>query len=383
MFSRISIHVNDIVDADELRGFLLGAKPAGAKSLAHDGVFWREIKAEYPEIVLVGRKYRETQPLSNPLGEADDLAAWIVDSSCAGVYDLWEGYNETPRHQLDARCQFDVRMAQRLHAAGLKYVCGSWSVGVPDIPDWLLPQMLDVLRAADAIGVHEYCAPRMDDPRGLDLGTVRNLVALVAPGLQASATEDLTGWFTLRWRKWYPTLPEDCRKPLIVSECGIDSGACHWDPGAQGGWRSFTDVPGYLEQLRWYDSYLMRDGVLLATIFCCQAHDPTWATFNVSGEMLAALGRYIESTHQVEDAWKALMLAKMEELRAAASSVATATAEAGQAVVVLGQRVAELGTLMEQMPSSPDVSGVGVALDQGIAAITGAVDEAKRLLGLG
>lgn len=136
--------------------------------------------------------------------------------------------------------------------------------------------MLDALRLADYIGVHEYCAPRMDDPRGLDTH---------------NPTE---GWFVLRYRKWYPMLPPDCQKLLLITECGIDSGAVHWDPGGHGGWRSFTDAEGFLEQLSWYDQILQRDSYVAgATVFCWGTLDPAWDSYDISGRMVGLLASHI------------------------------------------------------------------------------------------
>ena len=277
MSSKLGVHINFVTEADAMRDFILNARPVVVKTLHHDAVFWREIKAEYPELLLIGRRFVENQPLSNPTGEAEDMARRILDMSTAHICDAWEGYNEVSRSKLEPLCRFDRRLAELLHEEGLKYVAGSWSVGVPDIPDWQEPEMLDALRVTDYIGVHEYCAPRMDDPRGLD-------------------TDDpTTGWFVLRYRKWYPTLPPDCQKPLLITECGIDSGAAHWDPGAQGGWRSFTDAQGYLEQLMWYDQILQQDDYLAGvTIFCWGTLDPTWDTFDIRGEMVDLLANYIK-----------------------------------------------------------------------------------------
>lgn len=279
MGSKLGVHVNDIIDGNALRDFHRTARPVIAKTIAHDAGFWREVKAEHPQLFLVARRYVEKQPLLSPESEADSLARWILDASLAGVADAWEGYNESSRGQLPERCRFDRRLAMRLHEGGLKYVCGSWSVGVPDLPDWQRGEMLDALRVADYIGVHEYCAPRMDDARGLIAGS-----------------SPQAGWFTLRYRLWYPLLPPDCRKPLLITECGIDSGAAHWDPGKQGGWRSFTTARGYLEQLAWYDSHLQADPYVGgATIFCDQAHDPRWRTHDLQGECELLLRDYIVS----------------------------------------------------------------------------------------
>lgn len=316
MRSKLGVHVNHITGADAMRDFILNARPVVVKTVHHDAVFWAEIKAEYPELLLVGRKFCEHQRLSNPENEAEDLARWIFDSSVTYVYDVWEGYNETPANKLERRCRFDRRMAELLHAEGLRYVAGSWSVGVPHIPRWQEPEMLDALRVADYIGVHEYCAPRMDS---------EFLRYPDDPDIQP----EVGGYFTLRYRKWWPTLPPDCQKPVIISECGIDSGAAHWDPGAQGGWRSFSDAQGYLEQLEWYDQFLQQDEYVTgATIYCYGTLDPTWETFDISGEMVGLLAEYLR-----EQAGPPPPEGELEELRAR-------VAELEEENAVLGEQLA-------------------------------------------
>ncbi len=283
MPSKLGVHINHITDAAGIRDFILNARPVVVKTIHHDAVFWAEIKAEYPGLLLIGRKYCDRQPLSDPEGEAEDLVRWILDSSVTTIYDTWEGYNEISRSKREQLYRFDQRMAEILHEYGLTYVAGSWSVGNPDIPQWQEPGMLDVLRIADYIGVHEYCAPRMDSE------------FLMHPH-DSDIQPEVGGYFTLRYRHWYPTLPPDCQKPLLITECGIDSGACHWDPGAQGGWQSFTDAQGYLQQLRWYDQYLQEDDYIAgATIFCHGTLDPTWRTYDISGEMARLLAGYLRA----------------------------------------------------------------------------------------
>jgi len=173
--------------------------------------------------------------------------------------------------------RFDIEMTRRLHETGLKYGVGSWSVGTPDIPDWTSTWFTETLRVADFLALHEYCAPRMDDPRGLDGNE---------------------GWFTLRYKKMLRALRglnlDFPLPPIIITECGIDSGAAHWDPGAQGGWRSFTSPQDYLEQLKWYDGHLQEElQVKGACIFCIHDQSGHWTTFDVKGEMLDLLQNYI------------------------------------------------------------------------------------------
>lgn len=273
--SKLGFHVNGITDASKMLEVFEYCQPRIIKSLHHDAPFWRTVKQRCPDTFLLGRMYVSKQPLHNPEQAAIDHARAIRTSSCAHVYDAWEGYNEIPRDHLVARCEYDYYTAEELKVNGIPYCCGSWSVGVPDISDWLNPSMLEALKNAAFVSCHEYCAPTMNDARGLVLG----------------GTE---GWFTLRYHKWYLTLPKECQKPLIISECGIDSGAAHWPVDAQGGWRSFTTPLGYLEQLKWYDSWLLIDSYVLgACIYCWGTFDDTWASYDVSGPMVTLLADYI------------------------------------------------------------------------------------------
>jgi len=273
--SKLGFHVNFITNNSAMYTLFSYCQPKVIKSLRHDSVFWSDVKSVCPNTKLVGRYYVDKQPLDSPDANAAKFANYILNSPCAHIYDVWEGYNEISRDKLTERCKFDMVLAGLLHKEGIKYCCGSWSVGVPDIEDWLRSCMRDALEASDAVSCHEYCAPTMNDPRGL-----------IAGGTM--------GWFTLRYRQWYPGLPPECQKPLIISECGVDSGAPHWPVSGQGGWRSFMAAPSYLEQLKWYDSWLMRDSYVVGgCIFCYGTLDPRWDSYDVTGEMATLLAEYI------------------------------------------------------------------------------------------
>jgi hypothetical protein len=152
--------------------------------------------------------------------------------------------------------------------------------------------MLNLMRKADYLGLHEYCAPTMWDIRAFD------------PPYTDKESYLTSGWFTLRYRKVWDILKDYIPNPppIIISECGIDSGAAHWDPGAQGGWKSFTTIEGYIEQLSWYDRQLrMDDYVLGATIFTFGSRSQhLWKTYDLwePPEARQALGDYIISQHE-------------------------------------------------------------------------------------
>jgi len=292
MGSKLGIHVNVPEDENRYVEFCRVAKPAAVLHLDLGNTsFPRRVKEVSPNTLIIGRKWFASQPLDNPESRADRAVGAMLDSSCGreGLIDVWVVYNEIGPHITHDYMRFDMRAMQRLHEANQKGAVGNWSVGTPDIYDWYSGWFHETLRVADYLAIHEYCAPAMDSPRGLDAAN---------PG---------EGWFTLRYRKMMRALREQnlgfSIPPLLITECGIDSGAAHWDPGAQGGWRSFASPQEYLRQLKWYDSYLQGDDYVAgaATIFCCGTHDPTWDSFDVQGEMLDLLQNYLVEEQQGDD----------------------------------------------------------------------------------
>jgi len=265
--SKLGLHINFITEADAMRRWILRVRPAVVKTLHHDIAFWEPIKAEYPELFLIGRIEYEHQPLADPIAEARRVSRDILEQPTLRVCDAWEGYNEIARDQLEQCCTFDIALAGLLHQQQARYICGSWSVGVPDVEDWQRPIMLDAIRASDFIGVHAYSAPRLSDP-------------------------DRIKWYLLRHRLWYPHLPPDCQKPLLLTEFGIDRGVI--DVGVRDGWRRYTDADGYVEQLKWADARLQEDEYVMgATIFCWGTLDPDWKGYDISGRAVSLLGDYI------------------------------------------------------------------------------------------
>lgn len=271
MASKLGVHINFVRESDEMMQFLLEARPAVALGIDPSVEFWGTVKQEAPEIFLIGRRYFERQPWDDP----GRVARAILDMGAAHIMDAWVGLNEPSRGDdaegVKIAAKLDRDVAILLHREEVEYIAGSWSVGVPDIEDWTLPEMLDALRVADYIGIHQYNAPSMDDPRGIE-------------------------WWMLRHRIWYPTLPPDAQKPVLITECGIDSGAVHWDPGGQGGWQTFTDEPGYMEQLAWFDGEIREDPYVKgATIYQWGSLDPAWETHDWTPHLVGLMTEYIIS----------------------------------------------------------------------------------------
>ncbi len=141
-----------------------------------------------------------------------------------------------------------------LKARGVRRVSvGHFGVQWPH--PWAVSYFLPALRLGDFFSLHEYSAPR----------------------LQANV-----GTNCLHYRSLYAALPADCRKPLIISECGIDWGVLG---RALSGWRASptTSPADYETQLRWYALDCARDPYVAGLAdFCCGCF-PDWRTFDVAG----------------------------------------------------------------------------------------------------
>jgi hypothetical protein len=280
MSSKLGLHHNTIQDEGRIEKFYRAAQPVVALHLDLGNTWFPEmVRSVSPNTIIVSRKWFSSQPLNDPKSRADSAVRSILDTACgrAGLIDHAVIYNEIGPHPTHDYMEFDIRATQRLHEVGISACVGNWSVGTPDIPDWESTWFTETLRDADYLALHEYCAPSMDDPRGLDGDE---------------------GWFTLRYKKMLRSLREQSLNfpipPIIFTECGIDSGAAHWDPGALGGWRSFTTPQDYLRQLKWYDEHLLTEPLVMgACIFCVHDRSGDWTTFDVKGEMLDLLQNYI------------------------------------------------------------------------------------------
>lgn len=282
MASKLGLHINFLSEREAMREFIVEARPAIVKTLDFDAEFWRVIKVLCPEVLVTGRYYVDQQPLDDAWRRAEEFARGLLARTVARerLITVWEGYNEVNTNDwpnILNQARFDERMAHILHEEGMRYVAGSYGVGHPtDTGFARYAEVRAAFAAADFISTHNYFAPRLDDPRDRD--------------------GDGWSWWLYRYRLWYDGLPEECQKPLLITECGIDSGAPHFDPGAQGGWRSFTTASDYVEQLAGFDGELQQDGyVRAAAIYCWGTLDPAWDSYDIKGEAAQGLRDYIAS----------------------------------------------------------------------------------------
>lgn len=282
--SLLGLHINFLTEPDRMHRFIAESKPRAVLSIHHDSDFFEQARADSPETLFVGRYFVDDQRFrGDPEGAAEWLVNRILGRSDPWLFDAWIGFNEVAiddENRWREMGRFDRRAAELLHEQGLKYVAGSFGVGHPSRLEFVqLPEIVDAWSIADFVACHEYCSPRMDDPRGMDP---------LQPG---------SGWFTHRHRKWYSLLPPEAQKPLVITETGIDSGAAHWPVSAQGGWRSFCSADDYFGQLLWYESELKKDPYVLAALpFCYGTLDPTWDSFDIKGRVVDLLESHLKKS---------------------------------------------------------------------------------------
>lgn len=291
--SKLSLHISDWLNPELTYDFIERARPAIAKVFGDAGLDdakIREAKTRSPATVFVGRMYFPEQiierdektpvdtvftydPIADARGAFNQMRH-IVDKT-RGLVTIWEGYNEIPidtaqplteRERQKARNlnAFTVEMARLMHEAGLQYAAYSFSTGNPvHLELWDLLE--DGLRASDYLALHEYIAPN-----------------------QVWSEFDFS--MCNRYRQVYARLPENARKPLLITECGADY-------LGQQGFKGKISVPKYLSMMAQYDAGLMQDPYVIgATIYCYGINAPQWKTYDIGGDYAKALRDYILNT---------------------------------------------------------------------------------------
>ncbi len=240
-----------------------------------------------PKSMLIGRLV-PPQPLDHPEQNAKDLAARIrpFADQLRGLYEAWEGYNEIglvddkPEDRVDHAKRFNafqVVFSEAMRANGFKTIAYSFATGNPNLELWQYLQ--DGAAAADYLGLHEYDAPTMEreHTQGLATGTGGMMLCL-------------------RYRRVWDLLEPRARKPIILSECGIDGsslnvGDVEVEDGKKvhrSGYKHFLPehgVAAYMRQLAWYDDELNKDDYVVgATLFCFGAESPQWVPFDMADE---------------------------------------------------------------------------------------------------
>lgn len=256
--SKLGMYVISLSSVDVIE-YVRHALPRVILSLDHNLETWRQVKQISPNTLIIGRHYLDDGDqtyFDQPEVRATEFFNRMKPDmeKMRGVYDAWMGYNETVLHnETEARrlSRFYVQWGQLMKAADLKSAAYSFATGNPSAgfpnPDgdgnepnyWEF--LADGLRACDYLSLHEYSAPLM---------------------------KTLQGFLCLRYRHVRDILPADARRPIIITETGLDGGVVPGGAMAQRGWSFFTNEDGYLDELKWYDDNLLADDYIVgATIF--------------------------------------------------------------------------------------------------------------------
>lgn len=262
-------------------------KPAIVKFLEPNLDAVKRIKDDSPNTFTVWRHYSAGQPLDSPVANARQFAEEVkrAGTRIQQFVDCVEGYNEATIFTIEEANRYNewqVEYSRIMRADGWKVAAYSFSTGHPEVIGdhgrgiWrtLAPGVAE----SDYLGLHEYDAPTM--------------WRLHREGL---AKGDGGRWLALRYRRVWDLLPSEARKPIIISECGIDGGTLD---GRLRGWKEFAPAAEYLEQLKWYDGELQKDAdkIVGATIYCFGVLDPQWFSFDVSGEMAQLLSGHLQQS---------------------------------------------------------------------------------------
>ena len=219
------------------------------------------IKRVCPNIVIAYRQYTN---LDYHNSTADMFFAELQDTfnKLRGRGILWEGLNEPVVSTVEEAQMLNswyVRFAEIMHANGELAAGFSWSTGNPVNIALVAPHVAQAAAACDVHAFHEY------------YNTIYG------------------GNDWARYRLFEEALPASSRKPVIITEAGLDNNG---DPYS-GGYRGKISYQQYLDVLKQYDALLMQDPYVLgATIY--QWGDWSWPSFELQ-PMIDLLVNHIAS----------------------------------------------------------------------------------------
>lgn len=274
MPSKLSIHIRDYPDGiwDVVRRM----QPRVVKVFNHTSDMNVDTLKRVAKPLVVFRQFTKNNDFQ--VHSADEFVAELARdggglSKLAGKGILWEGINEPGIGQDGSPADIEkakalnawyVRFADLMHQRGEKVAGFSWSTGNPTDKQlkWIIPLLTDAAAAVDAHAFHEYAKPRSQTPTS-DWG---------------------------RYRLFEQALPPHARKPVVITEAGVDDLG---DPGTSG-WAVQMTAPAYIDLLARYDEMLAADDYVLgATVYTLK--DPDWPSFEIEGEALGRLADYMAS----------------------------------------------------------------------------------------
>lgn len=211
-----------------------------------------EIRGRCPGALIVYRQFTNLSYRNSAGDFVAELDATISKLRGRGI--VWEGVNEPGLNsEADARALNDWtrHFADLMHARGERVAAFSFSTGNPRLE--FVPLLASGAAACDYIALHEYYYPIYG---ASDMG---------------------------RYRAFRNKLPPASRKPILITECGLDD-------GQNNGWQAHVSADAYMQILSDYDKQLMADRFVVgATIFQYGGGAP-WQTFDVKpiGARIAA-----------------------------------------------------------------------------------------------
>lgn len=232
---------------------------------------------------FVWRFYRPWQPdWNNPATDPEQEARrWLAETlkrmlEMAGAGGYWQGDNEPTIDSPAAMaryCAFEIARMRLLAGYGLRAAVGAFAVGNPKALGWweqFLPALKEGVKQGAILTLHEYNWP----------------------GLEGDARHD-PAWLSLRHRFVYggePSsgwwgVPEECRLPIMVTECGNDSIF-----GEPNGFRKSLTTEQYLRSLEWYSQELSKDPYVLgACVYCASAESMQWAPYEIYPDVMRGI----------------------------------------------------------------------------------------------
>lgn len=283
--------------SSELRQAIEVVQPTLCVSLAHDGDFWRGVKRDFPEMLLIGRLFELTPGFS---GDWRQVEPEIWAEACAWLAMPYDAFitrnepdginNEVTADDAKRYDEWCVRFRERglelgFEAVGPNVPAGNWHH--QDVVNYM-PLLCQSFRY---ISLHEYSARAMWDQ---------------APALERAPSDvpqddgaQRGWWYTLRYRGWKRAICErwpgrEGQFEVVISEGGVAYGVI---PDAEGrpkygdvGWRTDMSEADYLASLDWYTRALNEDDYCRGwAIFMVGAADPKWNSF----ETLPQAGRLV------------------------------------------------------------------------------------------
>jgi len=253
----VGVHVNILTPAAERT--LRNGRPKLVKTLQHN-LPWDALKAECGIEFLLGREWLDPDANLDPTPEAaaERLFAAMLPAMqrWRGVYDAWETpWNERfqrPWERLADHAKACRRFCELAQGERIAVAVGNFGVHNPEPEEMAL--FAPALELAAYLSLHEYWLPNQFN----------------------------WGFWAGKWRRLVETLPPESRRPVLITECGVD-GQLEGKPLGTG-WRSYgMSAEWYVAGLDEYRRSL-DDRVAGMAVFCCGTADETWLPLDVAGE---------------------------------------------------------------------------------------------------